>query len=245
MAPAPGSEGQPADVLRLIEHEVANDATVISGIAHALQRRWDRIDDGERGRLVAQLVRQADQLTVLIRNLRALADDAGDQLAQSLAPQLLPDPAEQLRSIAEDLRPLARDHPLDIAVDAGLPPVRLNLAAFQQVLMNLVANSAKFAPAGSPIALRVRAAGGGLQVDVDDEGPGIPPEHRQAVFGRYVQLRPEAEGAGLGLYVCRRVVEAMGGRIWVEDGGPGARMRCRFPGVAADGVASPAPSGGG
>ena len=107
-----------------------------------------------------------------------------------------------------------------------------------QVVENLLENAVKFSPTGGGIAVRVRAFGPGRAeapavdgrravVQVADQGPGVPLEQRQRVFERFVQLDPprsataiEARGVGLGLAICREIVEAHDGDVWVAENRP-------------------------
>jgi len=89
------------------------------------------------------------------------------------------------------------------------------------VIQNLVHNSAKYAPAGTTISVAARVDDGVVRVDVDDEGPGIHPEERSTVFEAFQQAAGEADaaqgGAGLGLAICRGIISAHGGDIWISD----------------------------
>jgi signal transduction histidine kinase len=103
---------------------------------------------------------------------------------------------------------------------------------------NLLSNAAKFSAADQPIELELSVQAGELVVSVRDHGPGIAPEHHEAMFGRFARLpQPEGtgvRGTGLGLYISRRLVEAQGGRIWIEsDLGRGATFRFALPAAAA------------
>src|SRR5207237_1318886 len=99
-----------------------------------------------------------------------------------------------------------------------------------QVLRNLLTNARSFSPKGGTIHVAVARAGGWVEVTVDDEGPGVPEDKREAVFERFFSLRPEGEPfgkhSGLGLSISRQIVEAHGGRIHVENRhGPDGNVR--------------------
>ena len=108
-----------------------------------------------------------------------------------------------------------------------------------QVLRNLIANAASFSPAAGTIRLTARAAGDAVEVVVEDEGPGIPPDNLEKIFDRFYSERPEGEKfgthSGLGLSISRQIVNAHGGTIWAEnrkhpDGTvAGARFVIRLP----------------
>ena len=109
------------------------------------------------------------------------------------------------------------------------------------MLTNLAGNAAKFAPEGTPISISARrirvttAQGSGpemVRIDVSDEGMGIPVSEREVVFEAFQQVveHSKNKGAGLGLAICRGLIEAHGGRIWIEDrGGPGTMVAFTLP----------------
>ena len=116
---------------------------------------------------------------------------------------------------------LADDHPLAIDIEADLPRVLADRASVQHVLMNLVVNATKFSPADAPIDIAVRRDGDGVFISVTDHGTGIPADKRDRIFEKFVRLQDGGVGVGLGLFICRALVESMGGRIWADEGPDG------------------------
>jgi signal transduction histidine kinase len=133
------------------------------------------------------------------------------------------------------LQTLARRHCLIINIPDELPPVKADLQRVAQVLSNLVDNAAKYSPVNSTItvtASRCETAQG-VQVSVSDQGVGIPAGERRNVFNAFERgeyaVRKQTVGAGLGLAICRGLIEAHGGRIWVEENsGPGTGTTVAF-----------------
>jgi DNA-binding response OmpR family regulator len=114
-----------------------------------------------------------------------------------------------------------------------VPLVLADAFRLKQILINLLSNAHKFSPEGSTITLRAQGAGPAVCFSVIDQGPGIRPEHQEAVFQEFVQvddgMTREQQGTGLGLPITRRLVEMHGGRIWVEsDGVPGHGAALHF-----------------
>jgi signal transduction histidine kinase len=135
-----------------------------------------------------------------------------------------------------DLALSGDDSRLVVEVPADLPPIDVDSSRIGRVLENLVGNALKYAPAGSPVTIGASVEDGWLWATVDDEGVGVPDEERSLVlepFHRAWNVRESRiPGTGLGLYICRRLVEAHGGRLALAerpDGAPGTRVRFSLP----------------
>ena len=115
----------------------------------------------------------------------------------------------------------------DVAPD--VPRVLLSHQHLVQVLLNLVLNAAHAAPRGHVSVGVARAGDARVRVEVEDDGPGIAPEVRGRLFEPFVTTKPVGEGTGLGLAVCRGLVEAVGGSITAEGEAPGARFVIELP----------------
>jgi signal transduction histidine kinase len=221
-APAAGPRGDLADppgaeragaLLAAAAHELRAPLAVMVASAELLrsERRYDE-------RMVEVVLRQGRRLGRLLDGLQDSWRAGGGRL--------------RLRRARVDLAALARD----VAGLAGAPapgrPPRVEAPAgpvwgrwdrdrLEQVLWNLLANAAKYGPAGGEVTVRVEDLGAGARVAVADEGPGIPPEDLPRVFDRFYRT-PAAEGGGarglgLRLYISKALVEAHGGRIWAES----------------------------
>ena len=125
-----------------------------------------------------------------------------------------------------------------IQADVGLPLVLADSSLIDHVLTNLLVNAIKFAPAGSTIEVRLQVVEGAMQVVVEDEGPGVPEDKRTRIFDKFyaVGAGQGAGGAGLGLYICRELVQMHGGRIWVENRSGGGSRFCFTLTVAGEEV---------
>jgi signal transduction histidine kinase len=217
------------ELLRVLGHEIGNLVTIVSGYGQMLRDHWGYLADERRLDIVGRMNRQVDQLRVLIDNFQHLrwltisSQDLSDLPVRA-------DLTDMISGLADDLVPLADDHPLEVTIEPDLPPVCADRASVQHILMNLVVNATKFSPLDGPIGVDVRRAGDWVRFSVTDQGPGIPAGQRDHVFEKFVRLQEGGVGVGLGLFICRALVEAMGGDISAEgaDGG-GARMTFRLP----------------
>ena len=128
---------------------------------------------------------------------------------------------ELWKSVESHLGPLVSKHRLQVNVQRDLPPVFADKHRVAQVFSNLVGNAAKFSEPGTTITIGASRLGGKVVVEVSDEGTGIPGDRLDRVFDPFYRLgrspSPNHSGLGLGLSICRRMIEAHGGKIWVKS----------------------------
>ncbi|MCV0416146.1 MAG: response regulator [Brevundimonas sp.] len=228
--------------LRLMSHEMRTPLNGVIGMINLLQRT--RLDGAQRA--YAETARQsAEHLLGLVNDLLDYARLEAGKLEFDLAPV---DVEGLVRGVAELLSARAHDKGLEIAwsVAADVPDIVADEGRLRQVLFNLAGNAVKFTADGG-VRIGVERAGGTddrplLAFVVDDTGPGVPAEARLRIFEEFGHVdssdAARFDGAGLGLAVVRRLAEAMGGSVAVEDrpDGPGARFRltAAFQAVAVD-----------
>jgi len=145
------------------------------------------------------------------------------------------DPYALASSVVDATRARAPSN-IDLRLDASpeLPPIAADPDRLRQVLVNILDNAIKYSPDGGEVALSLRGNGERLRFEVRDEGLGFPPSERERVFQRFHRLDPQQRrgigGTGLGLYICRELIERMDGRIWAEsDPGRGAAFFFELP----------------
>jgi two-component system sensor histidine kinase ChvG len=122
---------------------------------------------------------------------------------------------------------------LDVAYSSGARPYRCigHDSRLSQVIVNLLDNAISFSPPGGRVSVKAKRVGNEIQIAVEDEGPGIPPENLERIFERFYTDRPQesfGQNSGLGLNISRQIVVAHGGRLWAENRlheGDGARGR--------------------
>jgi signal transduction histidine kinase len=196
----------------------------------------DAIEDGvatgeTRDRYLSEIRTHVAVLSDLIDDLFELSRiEAGDiswSLRQVELGELIGETVAAMRAPAEQR---------GIHLAAELPPGRVLAEAdaekVQRVLFNLIQNAIRHTPADGSVTVRARPHGGDVEVEVADDGEGIPEGDGERVFEAFYRgdaSRGE-EGAGLGLAISRAIVEAHGGRIWLEDAMPGTRVRFTLPG---------------
>lgn len=215
------------DALAFVAHEVRSPLAVIQGLGMTLGDRWAELPDDQRADLVRRMTANAtyaDSVLANVEHMRAHGDVANLHFSHE-------DVGRLLTSIAHDVASLAKGRDLTVEVPEGLPRVKVDVHRLRQVLINLIVNATKHSPEGSAITLWAAREDGAVAISVSDEGTGIPEDMRDAVFERFVQVDSGAKGLGLGLYICRRMIEALGGRIWVADSRVGTTIRLTLPTV--------------
>lgn len=236
-APGPDVAGDPVDarlgaqdVLAVAEHELANQVVVVRALADTLDRNWDRLSPTDQRNLVRRIRVQAARLASLLAQIRELSTGSALGVPHPSPRRTEPDTTEMLRSMAADLAAALAEHRVDVDIADGLPAVAVDAERLQQVLLNLLTNAARHSPPGSPIVVRAFPASTGVRVTVEDGGPGIPDADREQVFDKGVRLGASGPGRGLGLYISRALLRAVGADIWVDTtASGGARMVIDLP----------------
>ncbi|MFW5924806.1 MAG: ATP-binding protein [Myxococcota bacterium] len=203
------------DLISVVSHDLRDPLSVLKMQAplldeEATSRRTDSASSAGQliGRSVARMERLLDDL------MDAARIDAG---RLSVEPQPL-DLGRVVALALEGLRPRCAAKGVDVAAEVpGGLRVFADEHRFYQVLSNLVGNALRHTTAGGRIRVRAEPADDAVQLTVADTGAGIDPEHQHHLFERYWQSGAERGSAGLGLFICRGIVEAHGGRIWVES----------------------------
>ncbi len=221
------------EIMGIVSHDLRNPVAAVKMLCRALIKNSP--DRGAPGLESIELMAQAaDQMDALIGDLLDVSRlDSGRLRIQAEAV----DPISLVRDALRTLAPLAAARNISLQNDmaGGLPQVCADVDRIQQVLSNLVGNALKFTPPGGRIHVSGRLEETVLVIDVRDSGKGIAADQLPHVFERYWQSsRTDKHGAGLGLPIARGVVEAHGGRIWIESTlGVGTTVSFSLPFAAA------------
>jgi signal transduction histidine kinase len=200
-------------------HDLKNPVNTIELLVQRVLRN-PRAD--ERSLEAATKIR--DETRGLLRMITNLLDIGKADEGQLAPARHLVDARQLISAVIDELRTRASEAELELAVRVDADQVYLDRDLMHRVLINLVENAIRHAPAGSIIQVGAKAVAGGVELRVADAGQGVPPELRERVFDRFVTTAAGQShtNRGLGLAFCKVAVEAHGGRIWVEDAGPGA-----------------------
>lgn len=204
--------------LAMISHELRTPLTSIKGFATTLLAEDVQWPSEHQLDFLQTISEESDKLGDLIEQLLDLSRMEAGML------RIVPE-AQALESVIDiaitQLKTIATNHKLVVEVRPDLPPVNVDGLRISQVLTNLVGNAARYSPLQTQITISAQHIDDMLQIDVVDCGPGIPMRDRARIFEPFRQLGDETTGhhggAGLGLAICKGLVEAHGGQIWVQN----------------------------
>jgi signal transduction histidine kinase len=212
----------------LTVHELRTPLSAASGFAQTILDHFDRLGPDITRDLLVRIGHNHRRLTRLVDDLVDLLRLEGHQLRVHLCPvDVEPLLDELIRNTDVGTRVV------DLRVADGLPHVMADARRLEQVIANLLANAAKFSPPGTRIDIRAAARSGTVDIEIVDQGEGIPPEHHRQIFEAYFQApgagggRPK--GLGIGLFLVGRLCELMGASVQVESApGQGATFTVRL-----------------
>jgi PAS domain S-box-containing protein len=212
--------------LGMVSHELRAPLHLIMGFSDMLITPGMDWEPEKLDEIFGILNQESHKLHELVEQLLDASQVQAGTLGIKMQEYPLSGVVEMARSQMEKF---AEKHELVINVPDDLPIVKVDPARIGQVIVNLVGNAAKYSPAGTTITVNAYQIGDMVQVDVSDEGEGIPPEHRESIFEAFQRIDRDREkrikGVGLGLAIVKGVIDAHEGRIWVQDRpAPGTTM---------------------
>ena len=217
------------DFVANASHELRTPLTAIRGFAETLKAGAAKDPDSAE-RFVDVILRHTLRLQALVNDLVALSRAESPEQQYELAPV---DLAATVKDVVQGLAAQANQRGLDLQIDSlgGLPDVVANARALDQVLINLVDNAIKYTPDGGRISMRAEADTESVTLEIENTGPGIPPDQVERIFERFYRVDAgrsrEMGGTGLGLSIVRHLVARMGGEIEARSE-PGAWTRFRL-----------------
>jgi len=206
------------DFIGLVSHELRSPLTVITGAINTALTEAERLSPEETRQLLKDAALEAESLSHLLGNLLELSRIQANRLTLHAEAIII---RKVIKGTVAEIKRQSSAHQFVVDLPRKLPTVNADELRLERILYNLLDNAVKYSPRGGEIRVSVRPQEEHLAVRVSDQGIGIAPSHQAKLFGPFQRLeesRPEgAGGLGLGLLVCRRLVEAHGGRIWVES----------------------------
>ena len=218
------------ELIAAVSHDLRTPITSLRLLTDAIAD--DVVDGATKRSYLGQMSTHLDAMSALIDDLFELSRlEAGDikwSVEQVRLDELVGETVDAMRAQAD-----ARSVQVRAELPAGLRPAHGDPEKLQRVLFNLIQNAIRHTPADGSVVVRARPAGDAVEIEVSDTGDGIAADEREHVFEPFFrggsQAARPSNGAGLGLAISRAIVEAHGGRIWLEDAPSGTRVRFSLP----------------
>ncbi len=214
-----------SEFVSLVSHQIRAPLTNMRGAAERMQLDCGAMVNTTCSRMFAVMQQQAERLDALVREVLSAARlEAGELVLHAEPISVLP----VVQQVVEQTRARNTERVFQLPLRPGLPLVFADRDRVAEVLSNLIDNADKYSPRGQAIAIDVQADQTHVTVAVRDHGRGLPPADVDRVFDKFYRADGSdaqlAYGYGLGLYVCRRLIEAQGGRIWAENAADGGAI---------------------
>jgi two-component system sensor histidine kinase KdpD len=207
-----------AALLSSVSHDLRTPLASIKAATSSLLQEDVQWDEESRRSFIVSIEHEADRLNRLVGNLLDMSRIEGG----AVKPEKEWYPIDELiHDVLGHMQFILQNRLLHIDLPEDLPPVALDYLQMDQVLTNLIENAVRYTPSDSPIEINAEVVENQLRVSIADRGPGIPPQDKERIFDKFYRVlgvqRKGTIGSGLGLSVCRGLVEAHGGRIWAEN----------------------------
>ena len=218
-------------LLALVSHELQTPISIIKAYASTLARADAKWSDEVMREKLGAIEEESDRLSRLVSRL--LYTTRLEASAVSLNSMLI-DLVKESQRVAKRLAELDETHELLVSFPGDFPPVMGDPEKIDEVLTNLIENAMKFSPQGGTVTVEGAVVGEEVQVSVGDQGVGISGAEQERIFERFYRVAESGTGTvpgtGLGLHICRILIQAHGGRIWVESQpGEGSRFTFTLP----------------
>ncbi|KAA0124886.1 sensor histidine kinase KdpD [Methylobacterium sp. P1-11] len=204
-------------LLTSISHDLRTPLASVLGAASTLRDLEAALPADAKAELLSTIIEESERLNRFIANLLDMTRLEAGAVAPNLSAQ---DVAETVDTALRRTQTILSGHRVAVELEADLPALALDPVLFEQVLVNLLDNAAKYAPEGSTVTLRARRAEDRVRIAVLDEGDGLPEADVERVFDKFYRVRKGDQvraGTGLGLAISRGFAEAMGGTVTAEN----------------------------
>jgi two-component system sensor histidine kinase KdpD len=215
-------------LLSSVSHDLRTPLTVIAGAASTLVEGEHELDARTKRELAQSIFEEAKRLDRLVHNLLEMSRLQSGEIPLNKDWHVL---EEVIGCALVQLDAQLKDRPVHIHLPPDLPLVQIDPLLMERVFVNLLENAVKYTPPQSPVEISTRLEDKDLVMEISDRGPGLPAGEEEKIFEKFYQPAPGGlRGGGLGLAICRSIVEAHGGRIWAANRpGGGATFSLTMP----------------
>ena len=211
------------DFISTVSHELRTPLTSIRGFSQTMLNSWDKLDDESKKKFLKIIEEQSNRLIGLVENMLSITKlQSADLILKEVS----------VRPVVETIVSLIPRRFL-IEISENTSKILADKDKFQQILMNLVENAAKYSDEDSDITIKAENRGDFVAIRVTNKGIGIDEADYERIFGKFSRvdnpLTRKVEGSGLGLFITKNLVEKMGGRISVESKNPPPKSEISTP----------------
>jgi two-component system, OmpR family, sensor histidine kinase KdpD len=213
--------------LSSVSHDLRSPLAAVAGAASTLLEKDASLDRQARLELLQTINEEAARLERIIRNVLNLTrlDSGAITVRKEWQPL-----EEIIGVVLNRFSDGMKERPAELRIPPDLPLVPFDTLLMEQVLSNLMENALRHTPPGTPVEITVTPQEAAVLVEIADRGPGIPKGEEETIFNKFTRSTNTRTGAGIGLAICRVIVEAHGGRIWAENRpGGGAAFKLVIP----------------
>ncbi len=219
------------EFVSMLAHELRGPMTTVMGFGYTLRDQADSLPAQKRTEVLGIIVRETERLARMVNDLLDVSRMESGVLSYELEPVALDELIENIIQIHTSLK---AHHMVDIQIEPDVPKVLADRDRISQVFLNLLTNATRYSPEDTAVVLAVRRDGeDNVRVSVRDEGIGIPERDRDRIFEKFAMLPKPGwvkKGTGLGLFITKGIVDAHGGRLWVDsDFGHGSTFNFTLP----------------
>ena len=208
-----------SDFVSILAHELKGPMTTVVGFGQMLEEHWSTIEEAKRTQFIGIMRRETQRLAAMVSDLLDVSRMESGNLRYEFEPMSMSDMIENIVQVHGNI---AEKHELEVSLDPELPKVKGDKDRLRQVVINLLTNAARYSPEGTRIVMRATPDDEGhmVRVSVTDQGIGIAPDDAERIFSKFAMLPKPAwtkKGTGLGLFITKAIVDAHGGKLWVES----------------------------
>lgn len=207
-----------SEFVSMLAHELKGPMSTVLGFGHTLEQQWDKLSDEKRTQVVGIITKETERLSRLVTDLLDVSRMESGTLRYEMEPMSI---QEVVESIVEVHTSLQASHAISIEVGDDVPKVMGDRDRVRQVLINLLTNATRYSPENTTIVVGAAPHDENfVRIWVQDEGIGIPEEDQARVFSKFSMLPKPGwvkKGTGLGLFITKGIIDAHGGRIWIDS----------------------------
>lgn len=216
------------DFISTVSHELRTPLTSIRGFAQTMLSSWDKLDEDAKKRFIGIIEEQSNRLINLVENILSVTKLPNESIILkniNVNTSILP--------IIQIVHQQYANHRFIQNFDKSNPTISVDLEKFQQIMINLIENAAKYSNEGTDITIITSHTDKEVSIKVQDEGIGIKEEDKEKIFEKFSRidnpLTRKIQGSGLGLYITKTLIEKMRGSISVKNLEKGVEFEVKFP----------------